>query len=257
MKPAWGLSLAAALCLAVAVLGCGRRSTATFKVKSGPQPAPAPVHIGGPVELPRVEPRAGTAVVVLVDTSGSMGQPVRDKDGKPRPKHQIAHEALERIIEQTAAWKKAHPDRTVQMGIYCFAGNVTPVLPVADFDEAKARDALKHVPRPNGGTAIGRALEEGFKGLYASGCARKFVVCVTDGENTVGAPPDLIAQQLHAQTEGEVKLEFVAFDVAAAHFKFLNTVNGEVVQASDGKQLEAELKQIYEQKILLEKEDKP
>ena len=55
--------------------------------------------------------------MILVDTSGSMSQPVNDRGGKQRPKYEIAREALDRIIEHTAEWKKAHPDRTLQMGI--------------------------------------------------------------------------------------------------------------------------------------------
>jgi uncharacterized protein YegL len=184
-----------------------------------------------------------------------MQRPVRDQSGQERPKNEIAHDALERIVEQMAQWKKAHAGRTVQLGIYPFASNVGTALPMGDFDEAKAKAALKRIPRPNGGTAIGRALEEAYKNLYRSGCVRKFVVCITDGENTSGPRPDHVAHELHAQTKGEVRLEFVAFDTLASQFRFLSDVNGGVVQASDGAQLQNELKQIYEQRILVEKED--
>lgn len=210
--------------------------------------------LGDPIDLPKADLRPGTAVVVLVDTSGSMDQTVKDHAGKARPKFQIALDALEHIIDQTAQWQQAHPDRPLQMGLYNFSSSVSVILPVSDFDESKAKAALARLPRPSGGTAIGRALEEAFKGLYQSGCTRKFVVCITDGENTSGPQPDRVAHQLFSQTQGEVKLQFVAFDVSASRFKFLNQVNGEVVEASDGAQLQAELKQIYEQKILVEKE---
>jgi Mg-chelatase subunit ChlD len=197
----------------------------------------------------------GTAVVILVDTSGSMSQQVPDGSGKMRPKIQIAREALDRIIQNTAEWKKSHADRPLQLGIDHFSSSVAVVLPVSEFDQNKAQDALKRIPAPNGGTAIGKALQEAFKALYASGYTRKFVICITDGENTAGPPPEVVARQLHAQTGGAVELHFVAFDTSARQFKFLNDVNGHVVEAADGGQLQAELARIYEKRILAEKPD--
>jgi len=47
----------------------------------------------------------------------------------------------------------------------------------------------------------------------------------------------------------------VAFDTSAKQFKFLSDVNGHVVEASDGDQLNAELTKIYERRILVEKEE--
>jgi Mg-chelatase subunit ChlD len=207
------------------------------------------------LDLFKAEPREGTAVVVLVDTSGSMAQSVKDRGGKMRPKYLIARDALERIIERTAEWKKTHPKTNLQMGIYNFSSTVNEVLPIVEFNEARARDALVKIPKPAGGTAIGKALESGYKALYRSGCIRKFVVCITDGENTAGPQPDWIARNLHAQTGGEVELDFVAFDTSASQFQFLKEVNGHVVEASDGEQLGRYLTQIYEQRILVEKED--
>jgi Mg-chelatase subunit ChlD len=188
-----------------------------------------------------------------VDTSGSMGQRVRDGAGNQRPKNQIAHDALERIIEQTDQWKKAHPNQTLQLGITHFSSSVWELLPMGDFDAARARAALERLPAPNSGTAIGGALEEAFKALYRSGCARKYVVCITDGENTSGVAPEWVARQLFKQTEGAVEVHFVAFDTSARHFAFLKDVNGHVVEAADGKQLQQELINIYDKRILAEK----
>lgn len=253
MKPC--LYLAVGLCLALMGPGCGRSAT-TQKVPSGISAA----RSGGatyPIELPQVETRAGTAIAILIDTSGSMVQGVPDRGGQLRPKDTIARAALERIIEQTAGWKKAHPDRVLMAGIYNFSSSVGEVLPMADFDAGEAREALKAIPRPNSGTAIGVALEQGAKALYGTGCARKYIVCITDGENTSGPHPEVVARSLHEQTKGDVELHFVAFDTSAAHFNFLKNVNGHVVQANDGARLDAELTKIYEQRILVEKEDPP
>ncbi|HKI38348.1 MAG TPA: vWA domain-containing protein [Gemmataceae bacterium] len=248
-------TLPIALVALLAVAGCGESPT------HSPKPGTSGVAVKGSstyhIDLPTAEARPGTAVVVLVDTSGSMGQTVPDRSGKQRPKSEIAREALEHIVSSTADWKKSHPDRALQLAVYNFSSDVREVLPMGDFDPAKAKAALQKIPAPAGGTAIGRALEEGFKALYRSGRARKFVVCVTDGENTSGPQPDWVARGLFAQTKGEVELQFVAFDTSASQFHFLKEVNGEVVQAANGEQLQAELAKIYEQRILAEKEESP
>jgi Mg-chelatase subunit ChlD len=249
------LALAALLAL-IAAAGCGQSTTAPGK-PGGPivikQGSGGTYHL----DLPRGEPKPGTAVVVLVDTSGSMNQDVPDHAGKRRAKIQIAREALEHIVQDTAKWKKDHPKDHLELGIYHFSSSVAPVLPMGEFDQAKAEAALGRIPKPAGGTAIGRALEEGYKALYQTGCSRKFVVCVTDGENTSGPQPDWVARGLHAETEGTVELDFVAFDTKASQFNFLKEVNGHVVEAADGGQLQAELAKIYQQRILVEKEDAP
>jgi Mg-chelatase subunit ChlD len=245
-------ALSVAVCLALAALGCGGGATKrAHMAKQAPTKAAGTYHL----DLFKSEPREGTAVVVLVDTSGSMMQSVEDRGGQKREKYLIARDALERIIQRTAEWRKTHPKANLQMGIYNFSSTVNEVLPVVEFDEARARGALARIPKPAGGTAIGKALESGYKALYRSGCIRKFVVCITDGENTTGPPPDWIARNLHAQTGGEVELDFVAFDTSASQFQFLKEANGHVVEASDGEQLGRQLTQIYEQRILVEKEE--
>jgi Mg-chelatase subunit ChlD len=237
-----------------AALGCG--GCVPPSTRQGPTSqdhrATGPAHY---INLPTAEPRAGTAVVILVDTSGSMAQPVPDAKGNPRPKSAIAREALNGIIQNTSKWKKDHAGSHLQLAIFNFSSRVNEVLPMGEFDAAKAEQAVARIPAPNGGTAIGLAIEEGYKALYHSGCSRKFIVCVTDGENTVGAAPDLVARQLHAQTNGAVQLNFVAFDTKASQFKFLSAVNGHVVEAANGAKLEAELTNIYEKRILAEVPD--
>jgi hypothetical protein len=236
-----------------AVVGCsGSLSTTT---RPGPTSSDGPASPPHYTNLPTAEPRAGTAVVILVDTSGSMAQAVPDAKGQPRPKDEIAREALNRIVQDTNKWKKDHAGSHLQLGIYNFSSRVNEVLPMGEFDAAKAEKAVARIPKPNGGTAIGLAIEEGYKALYRSGCSRKFIVCVTDGENTVGTTPDVVARQLHAQTSGAVQLNFVAFDTKASQFKFLSAVNGHVVEAADGGKLEAELANIYEKRILAEVPD--
>lgn len=250
--PGRALALVALLGLIATATGCGGSTSTSRPARTTASAAPIGQYN---IDLFKAPPREGTAVVILVDTSGSMAQSVKDSKGQMRPKNQIALEALDHIVLSTGAWKKDHPKTNLQLAVYNFNSSVHEVLPMGEFDQAKAQAALKRLPPPNSGTAIGTALEVAFKALYRSGCARKFVVCVTDGENTAGPAPDWVARHLHAQTEGEVEMQFVAFDTSASQFQFLKDVNGHVVEASDGAKLQGELEKIYQQRILVEKEE--
>ena len=233
--------------------GCGesspRRSPRPPRAVSATQepgrPQPA-------IALPQSDQRLCTSVVLLIDTSGSMDQRVGDGKGGEKPKFLIARDVLDGIVSYTDNWAKQHPDRSLEFGILSFSSSVRTVLPPAKFDRSKAEEGLKAIPRPGGGTAIGRALEQGFKALFQTGCVRKYVVCVTDGENTSGTDPAWVARQLYKQTGGEVEIHFVAFDTVGRHFDFLKLVNGFVVEAADGQQLQKRLSEIYEKRILAE-----
>jgi Mg-chelatase subunit ChlD len=251
-------SLALVALLGLLVGGCGESPSSSAPKTKTPPDAARPAATGARhIDLPNAETRPGTAVVILVDTSGSMAQAVPDAQGKPRPKDVIAREALNGIVRSTSQWKKGHAAAHLELAIFNFSSRVNSVLPMGEFDAAKAEAALAKIPAPNGGTAIGLAIEEAYKALYRSGCARKFVVCVTDGENTAGPSPEVIARQLHAQTEGAVQLNFVAFDTKASQFKFLSAVNGHAVEAADGAKLQTELTNIYEKRILAEAPEEP
>lgn len=228
--------------------GCGRAPAPPPARVTAPAP---PTAVLSPINLPQATQRLGTAVVVLIDTSGSMSQTVADHSGRQRAKYEIARDALKHIVEVTDTWHKKHPDSNLFLGIVNFSGVPATVLPMGPFDVAAAEQSLTRIPAPAAGTAIGLALEEGFKALYGTGCIRKHLVCITDGENTVSTPPDLMARQLHLQTKGDVELHFVAFDTSARHFGFLKQVNGSVDEA-DGAQLEQRLVELYEKRILVE-----
>ncbi len=79
---------------------------------------------------------------------------------------------------------------------------------------------------------------------------------MTDGENTSGPDPARISRQLFDQTQGDVEIHFVAFDISSSKFRYLNDVNGFVVEASDGQQLSKRINEIYEKRILAEARQK-
>ena len=88
--------------------------------------------------------------------------------------------------------------------------------------------------------------------LYRAGVFRKYLLVVTDGENTNGRQPDDVARDIFRKSEGAVQIYFVAFDTSPQKFAFLKTVGGDVIGASSGPELRAALDGIYQGKILAE-----
>ena len=196
-----------------------------------------------------VEEGLGAAVAILIDTSGSMKD---DAAGDSRPKYVVAQEALEQTLDATEAFIARRPDFPIKVGIYSFSSHVRQLLPIQPYDRAAIRAALARVPRPGGGTAIGEALREARPDLYRAGVFRKYLLVVTDGENTSGRSPDEVAREIFQKSEHGVQMYFVAFDTSADRFGFLKDVQGDVIGAGNGTELRNALDRIYQGRILAE-----
>jgi Ca-activated chloride channel family protein len=127
-------------------------------------------------------PVRGGAVVLCVDTSGSM----RATDVLPT-RSDAAAAAVRAFVDNV-------PDGT-RLGIVAFAGGAGVVAPLTD-DKDAVRDAIARIPPPNGGTAIGDALAAAARELPKSG--RRAIVLITDGVNNLGIDPLAAAQQIGA-----------------------------------------------------------
>jgi Mg-chelatase subunit ChlD len=196
-----------------------------------------------------VEEGLGAAVAILVDTSGSM------KERAPadsRPKYVIAHEALEAMLDATDAFIARRPDFPIKIGVYSFSSNVRRLRSIQPYNRDAIRSALANLPRPGGGTAIGEAMREARPDLYRAGVFRKYLLVVTDGENTNGRDPDDVARDIFGKSQGGVQIYFVAFDTSPEKFAFLKDVGGDVIGAGTGAELRTALDGIYQGRILAE-----
>jgi Mg-chelatase subunit ChlD len=196
-----------------------------------------------------VDEGVGAAVAILLDTSGSMREKV---PGDTRPKYVVANEALEAMLDATDAFVAKRPDFPIKIGLYTFSSSVRTVRPIQPYDRQQIRQALASLPRPGGGTAIGDAMSEARPDLYRSGMFRKYLLVVTDGENTNGQAPDRAAREIFQKSEGAVQIYFVAFDTSPEKFAFLKEVGGDVMGAGTGPELKRALDGIYQGKILAE-----
>jgi Mg-chelatase subunit ChlD len=88
--------------------------------------------------------------------------------------------------------------------------------------------------RADGGTPIGNAMIAAKRELDATGLTRRHLLVVTDGENTEGVAPDLVAAAIGRRPEAErPSIYFVAFDIEAAKFSGVRNAGGLVLAAAN------------------------
>ncbi len=211
----------------------------------------APVPVIKP-PLPAKGGHGSIGVVILIDTSGSMSDRVSDGAGHQRPKHVIAKEALDGIINLLSLWSKEHPDWSVNLALLSFSNSTHTTLEVGQFDLAASKEAVKKVPRPSGGTAIGLALSDGWSLLKPLDCQKVFLICITDGVNTSGQSPGTVLPRIYQDSGQQLETHFVAFDVDGKLFDFAKTSNGYVSTARGKPELDRALKAIFQERILKE-----
>ncbi len=204
----------------------------------------------------------GIAVLVLVDTSGSMRDGVKDADGQDKPKIEIARRCVTTLVQQMSGFVQQHPDRRLVVGIYEFSardGEPSPrrVVRLGEPDPAAAAAAARNMV-PSGGTPIGNAMIVAKRELDASGLARRHMLVITDGQNNNGYSPGDVADAIARQpAEGRAAIYFVAFDTAAKYFDAVKDAGGLVLAAANENDLGQTLDFILTGKILVEQPPAP
>jgi len=202
-------------------------------------------------------PREGIAAMILIDTSGSMRESVRDADGNLQPKMKIAQQAALDLVNQFDTYARAHPDQNITLGIYEFSQRpplpaARPVVNLGPPNPAAARSAILSMV-PKGDTPIGDAMVVAKKSLDATGLSKRHILVITDGENTVGYSPADVTQVISAQSgDDRASIYFVAFDVAASTFNSVRNAGGLVLAASNETDLKGTLDYVLSGKILAE-----
>jgi Mg-chelatase subunit ChlD len=201
-----------------------------------------------------VDEGLGVSVAIVLDNSGSM----KDRaPGDTRPKADVARAAVERTLDATDAALVERPDYPVKVGLILFSSTARTVLAMQPYNRDSIRAAIARLPAPDGGTAIGDAMQVATRALYRAGTFRKVMLVVTDGENNAGAEPVDVAHEIHARSEGGVGMYFVAFDTDPKKFGFLRGVKGDVVAAQNGDALQTALAELYQGKVLVESQTEP
>jgi VWA domain-containing protein len=230
------------------------------------QPVSTPVR--NPIEdalrtSPAAQQREGVVAAILIDTSGSMGDKVKDDDGQMRPKIEIAQRAALDLVKQFDSYARDHADQPIFFGIYEFSDRggrscreVIKLGPADRSDPAAVRSAILMM-RPGGGTPIGDAIITAKRDIDATGLAKRHILVITDGENNKGYSPEDVVHIITSQPEqNRASAYFVAFDIAAAKFNPVRDAGGLVLGASNETELKSTLDYVLTGKILAEQPGK-
>jgi hypothetical protein len=203
----------------------------------------------------------GVALAIIYDTSGSMHDPVPDRDGRPTPKYVIASRALRAVTDQIQAYvtnNAGGPPRKVFAGVFTFKNNgAQEVVPFGPFDAQAIKTWAGSFFHPVGNTPLGNALNTAAQRVLSAPLTHKHVLILTDGMNTAGPDPAAVIPRLKARADQKgtsLSFHFIAFDVDAKVFEPVKRLGATVVGASDEKQLNAQLDYILQREILLEAE---
>lgn len=192
----------------------------------------------------------GASVAIVIDNSGSMDDP--PSEGGSESKGAIARAVLDQVLAQTDSFATARPEFPINVGLYTFSDKLREALPISRFDRGQVSAALQALPHPRGGTAIGDAMRGVIEPLYGAGTIRKYILILTDGENTKGQDPAEVAEEISRRSEGAVKIFLVAFDIEGSKFQFVSDVRGMLVEAKNALGLRASLDTLYRGRILAE-----
>ena len=198
-------------------------------------------------------PKDGTAVYLLIDVSGSMNEKVPNAAGAQQQKLAIAKGAATAVCKSIAKYADEDRKRIIRLAVASFSDDFKVEVPMDEpHPEAAARaiDALN----PRGSTAIGNAVIQAQQALDATGLSRQHIIILTDGENTSGTSPELVAEAINAlPAELRPSVYVVAFDVNADVFSDVKAKSWQIFSASNGTQLQQQLDEVVGGHILLEK----
>jgi hypothetical protein len=203
----------------------------------------------------------GISVAIILDVSGSMADPPRSGG---EPKYLQASKAFAAITDYLEGLTKRQKDLKVQVTLLKFSDGVDTVLPMTELTAAGAARLKAAVNpenfRPDGGTAIGAALEAGARALAQSGTIFNSLIIITDGENNADPDPlevmdAIYANRNSASTQGfpittsTQLVSFVGFDLSSPQFERFHDHGARVSAADSQTELEEGLKSLLEADI--------
>jgi hypothetical protein len=199
----------------------------------------------------------GIAAAILLDTSGSMKDPVEGSGKQMIAKLQVAQKALLNVVEQFGKFAATHKDKKILVGVYDFSArqgqpSCRQVIKLGPPDANTAKSALETMT-PAGGTPIGDAMITAKRDLDATGLNHRHILVITDGENNLGFLPGDVAKVITGEPEGQrAAIYFIAFDIGAESFNPVRDAGGLVLAAESAQQLTDTLDFILTGKILVE-----
>jgi hypothetical protein len=203
----------------------------------------------------------GISVAIILDVSGSMADPPRSGGD---PKYLQASKAFGTITDYLEGLTQRQKDLKVQVTLLKFSNGVEIVLPMteltpAGIEKLKAAEDPNNF-RPDGGTAIGAALEAGAQALAQSGTIFNSLIIITDGESNVAPDPLKVMDAIYANRNNVSTkdlpimtatqlVSFVGFDVSSPQFDEFHKRGARITAADSQTELENGLKAFLEADI--------
>lgn len=203
----------------------------------------------------------GISISLVVDVSGSMYDP--PATGGDRKYIQAAR-ALATVTDYLEALTASQPDLKIQVALFRFSSGVESLLPMTPMNAdglAQLRSlATPETLSPDGGTAIGKAIEAGATALAQSGTIFNSLIIVTDGENNGEPDPFQAIAALYSNrntattmdttvTTATQLLSFIGFDIDSPQFQTFHEMGARVMSAGNQEELETSLKALLEADI--------
>lgn len=198
----------------------------------------------------------GVSFVIAVDVSGSMSSSSR---ANRNSKYIQAANSLRSIAVFIKELKEENPDILINVGVLSFDNTVKTVMPFTEMN-AEGIDQFVAVSnpqnfRPDGSTAIGRAIEASSEILAQSGTILNSMIVITDGENNVNPEPGLVIDALYKNRNNISTESFriltstqlislISFDIDSSLFREYEKQGITVFSANDQEELEATLKDL-------------
>jgi Mg-chelatase subunit ChlD len=190
----------------------------------------------GTLSKPAEPQKEGIAIAIVIDTSGSMKDPVNGG-----VKIELAKKSVAEVAQLCQAYAASSPERPIQISLYQFESETKNIFPLSAPDVSKATTEAQKLT-PGGGTALGSAVIAAKADLDASGFKTRRIVVITDGESNEGPDPTSVAMAIEAQAPGErCGVSVIAFDVNAGVFAGVKQHGWKIYSASNAAELSKEL----------------
>lgn len=204
----------------------------------------------------------GTALFVVYDLSGSMGDGVANAKGQTEAKCNIADRALITVGKRFDAYLAANPNRTLGIGIVVLNGGrcYFETFKVLKNNVGQyLTEWTKHRQSPGGGTPLGNAMNLASENMFGiKNVSNKHILVLTDGQSNAGPEPQVvlpIIQKKYKDIGNNLGVHLVAFDVNEGIFGTLKSQGATVLGASNEVELNNQFDTILREKIMLEKEE--
>ena len=186
------------------------------------------------------------SLAMVLDTSGSMENKIEGKRKIDSAKESLQG-ILKRLQQSQQAYQKENPNKyNIEAGLFYFDGRtVKCAVPISKLNYNQLSTAVDSMTA-NGGTPLGIALAYAERSLNTNATGRKYILMLTDGENSTGRSPEKVytkIKEANTKSQDPTNLFMAAFATSKTPFADLEKQGAKVVEAKDAEALQRELDQ--------------